>query len=345
MALFSGKSTARGRIAPECGYTLVELVLVLVIVGILATVALRSLSTVNTVTKYEQTRQELDRLAWAIAGNPALVSGGIRSDYGYVGDIGALPAGLSALAVNPGLGTWRGPYISDELAWSGSSDDFRYDAWGSAYQYSGGVSIQSNGGPSSLTRRVAVSTPALLGNTVSAVAVDLDFTPPGESYNDSVRFLLSYPGGSGGLVTQTLIPTADGHVQFEDIPIGLHDLIFIYLPAADTIRRKVNVNPGSDFYAEIQYPEEVWSDAGSGGGGGGGGGTPTELQYIANSDTLTTGNCNRLSFWIENNTGASITVTGFTATWNSPTAYYQTVYWNGAFYTSTSLNKIGRAHV
>ena len=326
MAPIPGISRARGRRTPQSGYTLIELVLVLVIVGILATVALRSLGTVDTTTKYEQTREELDRLAWAVAGNPDIVSGGVRSDYGYVGDIGALPSNLNALATNPGLGTWSGPYISDKLSWGGSSTDYRYDAWGQAYSYAGGVTVQSNGGPSTLTRQIANNTAALLNNNVAAVVVDIDLTPPGELHNDSVRFVLSYPNGAGGMVTQNRTPGADGYAEFTGVPVGLHDLMLVYLPTADTIRRKVNVDPGTSLYTEFQYPEEVWSDDGSGGGGP----TPTELEYVADSDTLTTGNCNRLSFWIENNTGASITVTGFTATWAGHTAYYQTVWWDGS---------------
>jgi len=38
----------------------------------------------------EETRKEIDRLACAIAGNPELYDNGIRSDFGYIGDTGAM---------------------------------------------------------------------------------------------------------------------------------------------------------------------------------------------------------------------------------------------------------------
>ncbi len=50
-----------------------------VIIGIIALLAVRSLKTTHEVAKVEQTKKELDRLAWAIAGNPDMVSGGART--------------------------------------------------------------------------------------------------------------------------------------------------------------------------------------------------------------------------------------------------------------------------
>ncbi|RME30712.1 MAG: type II secretion system protein, partial [Candidatus Zixiibacteriota bacterium] len=102
------------RLRGQRGYSLIELVVVLIIVGILASVALKSLRTAGVVAKTEQTRHELDKLAWAITGNPERSSGGVRSDYGYIGDVGALPPNLDALVTNPGYATWKGPYIRDD---------------------------------------------------------------------------------------------------------------------------------------------------------------------------------------------------------------------------------------
>jgi prepilin-type N-terminal cleavage/methylation domain-containing protein len=312
------------KIVSNLGYTLIELVVVLVIMGILATVALRSLNAVNTTARYERTRQELDRLAVAVAGDPTATSGGVRTSYGYVGDVGALPLNLTALAINPGLATWNGPYVTDDFSSGGGSSEYLNDAWGRPYVYGGGVTIQSTGGPTTLTRSIAQSTAALLANTVTAAVVDLDRTPPGEDHRDSVRFILYYPNGSGGMAAPVLTPAPDGLVQFDNVPIGLHELDLVYLPTDDTVRRMVNVDPGTDFYTEVQYFADVWSET-----AGGGGGSPTDLEYVDNSDTLTS-SCGRLSFWVQNNTGASISVSSLTTTWISPAGYYQQVYWNGA---------------
>ena len=75
------------------GYSLFELLAVIIIVGIIASVSMRSMRGSVEVSRVEETKQEMDHLAWAICGNPALISGGVRTDFGYVGDVGALPGG------------------------------------------------------------------------------------------------------------------------------------------------------------------------------------------------------------------------------------------------------------
>ena len=314
----------------RAGYTLIELIAVLVIVGILATVALKSLTAINQTSRYEETKQELDRLAWAVAGNPNLVSGGVRTDYGYVGDVGSLPPNLDALVTNPGgWASWDGPYLTDAHSFDGSTTEFARDAWGAPYAYSGGVTIVSSGGPSALSRRIAQSEDDLLYNRVSAVVVDLDFTPPGTVYRDSVRLALRCPNGTGGWTTALRTPLADGYARFDSIPIGLHELRLIYLPTGDTLTRLANVDPGESYHAQMQYFADVWGVDSSVGGA-------TELEFVADSDTLTTGNCNRLVFWIVNNTGGAVVVSSLTTTWGTPTAYYPRVLWNGAVVRSGS---------
>ncbi|MCK4371866.1 MAG: prepilin-type N-terminal cleavage/methylation domain-containing protein, partial [candidate division Zixibacteria bacterium] len=104
------------RLTSETGYSLIELIIVIVIVAIIASVAVKSLKGTNEVVRTEETKAELEQLAYAVAGNPAVLSGGARTDYGYVGDVGALPPNLDALVTNPGgYGTWDGPYVRDDF--------------------------------------------------------------------------------------------------------------------------------------------------------------------------------------------------------------------------------------
>ena len=265
------------RLLQNHGYSLIELVVVLVIVGIIASVALRALRGANEVSRVEETRREMDRLAWAIAGNPALVSGGVRADYGYVGDVGALPPNLDALAANPGgYATWDGPYIYDEFSSGGAGTGFKVDAWGMAYQYTGGIDIVSTGGGQPLTRRVAASTAHLLYNVVAVAVTDLDGTPPGTTWADSVSVTLTYPDGAGGWTTRSVAPAPDGFVQFDSIPVGLHTLRVVFLPNADTLTRTINVDPGRGYAATLALPWELWS--GTGGGGGCGVSSPIVLR-------------------------------------------------------------------
>jgi len=267
------------RLTDEGGYSLIELVVVLIIIGILATVAMRSLTAVNNTVRAEDTKSELQNIAYAIAGNPELTSGGARTDYGYVGDIGALPPDLDALVSNPGgYATWRGPYLRDAFSSTAGDTYYKVDAWGGSYTYSGGITIASNGGGTPLTRRIANSTDDLLRNSAALVVTDVDNTPPGTSYQDSVRLVLHYPDGGGGLTTRTTGLRPDGSAEFDSIPIGVHTLDMIYLPTADTLRRRIAISPGKDYYAHLQLHEDLWS-----GGGGGSGPSPISEPLFPSS--------------------------------------------------------------
>lgn len=240
------------------GYTLIELVLVLLIIGILASVGLKSLSAINQTSRVEETRQELDLLASAIAGDPSLVAGGARSDYGYVGDVGALPPNLDALISNPGgYASWDGPYLGDKFSIDGSSSAFKFDAWGVAYSYSG-ATISSTGNGFLMTRQLAHSVDDLLYNKFSAVVTDLDRTPPGAGYKDSVRLILTVPNGVGGYANITRIPRADGYLSIDSVPIGLHLLRTIHMPTSDTLIRIITINPGQATHCDIALAEDLW---------------------------------------------------------------------------------------
>ncbi len=308
------------RVRGKCsGLTLVEIVLVVVIASILATVAFLSAGIVSDTARMEETKQELEALAFAMVGNPELKNGGVRADFGYVGDVGALPPDLDALHYNPGsYSTWKGPYIENRF--SQVSDDFEKDAWGELYQYSAGVAITSTSGPG-FVRKLADSVTDLLRNQVSGVVHDLDGTPPGSIFKDSVGVQLTIPNGTGGLVVRTASVDAGGYFSFDSIPIGNHDIQIIYVPDDDTLKRFVSVLPKSSPYGEYYLAANVWYDSAGGGPSGG-------LTKVPGSDSLYP-DCHGFSFWIENNTGSQINVDSVTLTWSSPTAYYRYVKWDG----------------
>ena len=305
-------------IGNRSGLTLVEVVLVVVIAGILATIALRSAGIVSNTAKVEETKQELDALAYAVVGNPELQNNGVRSDFGYVGDIGAMPPDLEALHSNPGsYSTWNGPYIENRF--SQMTDDFKKDAWGELYQYSAGVTITSTGG-SGISRKLTNSVADLLQNQVRGVVYDLDGTPPGSTFKDSVSVQLTIPNGSGSLVNRTAGIDAGGYFSFDSIPIGNHDIEIVYQPDDDTLKRFTSVLPNSSLYSEYYLATDVWYDTTGGG---------AWLSYIADSDTLEMPNCYKLIFWITNSGSAAVSVNSLTLTWSLPTAYYKTVKWGG----------------
>lgn len=119
------------------GFTLVELVIIIVVLGILAAVAIPKFSSISDNSKITATKEEMQQLKRAIVGNPTIVAGGTVVDRGYYGDVGSLPTALADLVTKPGsvatydkltrIG-WNGPYID--------SAGYSIDAWGGTYVYS-----------------------------------------------------------------------------------------------------------------------------------------------------------------------------------------------------------------
>ena len=305
----------------QAGYTLVELLVALIILAIISAVAVRSLQKTVVVSRTEETKVEMESLAHAIAGNPSLVSNGVRTDYGYVGDVGALPPTLTALSANPGsYATWHGPYLQDNLVASvgASSTNITMDAWGAIYAYSPvGATITSSGSGSAITRPIANSAADLLVNQVSVSITDLSGKSPGTTYDDSIRVLLTFPNGVGGTTAKQLTPSSGGWTQFDSIPMGIHPLTVVYLPYSDTLKREVHVDPGRAYSSNVQLFRDF---PGSVGGGGG-------IAYVSNSDSLWQ-SCKEISLWVTNTGTSAIAVNSVMLTWALPTAYYTNIKFN-----------------
>lgn len=242
-----------GRMTGRGGFTMIELVMIIVIIGILTGIAAMQFSETVETSKHEATRAELEALAFAIAGNPAIYTDGRRSDFGYVGDVGALPPDLDALFFNPGYSTWDGPYIKGNISW----DDFKRDAWNTEYVYVDTL-LRSVGSGSDIDKIYTPSSASLLSNTVSGYILDAGSRVPGAKYCDSILVNMTCPDGSGGLANLIVNPDAGGNFSFFGIPIGDHTVSVIYTPDGDTVEYKINVSPGSDVKVEVLFPANLW---------------------------------------------------------------------------------------
>ncbi len=236
------------------GFTLIELVLIIVVLGILGGVATMKFSENLETAKFEATQAEMEAIAYAIVGNPNLYAKGARSDFGYVGDIGALPPNLDALASNPGgYGTWDGPYIKGDF----DSDDFKKDGWNINYTYTDTL-LRSTGSGSNIDKVFAVNSTSLLSNNICGYVIDASMDMPGSTYDDSLTMRLKYPDGSGGLTNTSINPDAKGSFCFNTIPVGNHTLTVIYIPDSDTISLPICVVPNQDVSLEIIFPADLW---------------------------------------------------------------------------------------
>jgi len=133
----------------DSGFTLIELVIIIVVVGILATVSIPVIGNMIASSKKTATEKEMILIKTAIVGR---TDEGIR---GYENDVGTAPPNLQGLVVKPaGVASynrfdktgWNGPYLEAD------NNSYLTDAWGAGYIYDApGRTLKSVGGPDTLT--------------------------------------------------------------------------------------------------------------------------------------------------------------------------------------------------
>ncbi len=138
----------RRRAADAGGFTLIEVIVVIAVVSILASMAVPYVVKILDQTREESTRKQMEEIHRAVLGDPNAPTAG------YVGDMGALPAALDrlntrgtqpartfgALGVKYG---WDGPYVKVGF----SPGAYLVDGWGTnlAYNSPGTGQIRSAG--------------------------------------------------------------------------------------------------------------------------------------------------------------------------------------------------------
>ncbi len=228
------------KIRKKNGFTLIELVLVIVIISVLAAVAANMMQQPVDEERFNATIAEMNNIKTAVIGNPSLISNQVRTSFGYVGDMGNLPGSLDDLAKKggqpaftidaaTGIGMgWNGPYISQEF--SEETDGYKKDAWGIEYQYSqaSGTIISAgsdrtfgsgSGYAQDITKTITQS--EYLAD-ISGAIKDSSGSPITNS--SWVNITLYYPSG-GAETSATATPTAAGTFYFQNIPVGIHRLV------------------------------------------------------------------------------------------------------------------------
>jgi prepilin-type N-terminal cleavage/methylation domain-containing protein len=226
------------------GVTLLELLVVLMILSIILTAAVKTWDVTLERGRSETTSRKLNQLATVIVGDRDYIVAGRRVDFGFVGDVGRLPNSLQELTVTPPISPpesslWRGPYL--RATFNESPDGFRIDGWGDTILYSKeSLFVRSNGGRglADKTRWQTVYLPYdgndLLNNDVDGQIVDVRGAPPPNraSIMNVLKLTLYFPL-EGKLREQDLLGSGNqltnGQFAFSNIPQGTHLLVARYV--------------------------------------------------------------------------------------------------------------------
>ncbi len=216
--------------------------MIIILTSILATVSVTFLVGSLSESQFEGTVSEMQALRSAMVGHVGLKVRGIRSQFGYVGDVGGLPATIADLLTLPAgvsawvidttnrLGHgWNGPYLKG----GDSGGDYTTDEWGNAYVYTPGaapptlVSLGADGvvGGTGLDQDITFEIP--LNHRESTVQGFIVNGGAGNPIGTAADVTLYYPDGSGGLTTnlQTILAAANGFFSFPNIPVGVRSVL------------------------------------------------------------------------------------------------------------------------
>ena len=111
----------------RAGFTLLEIMLVIVIIGVIAAIAIGNLDVVGTSNQAKRT---------AAITQVGQISTAVQRFYM---DTGKMPTSLEGLVSNPGQNGWKGPYLKK----------LKPDPWGEAFTFSasgGTYEIKCNAG-------------------------------------------------------------------------------------------------------------------------------------------------------------------------------------------------------
>ena len=265
------------------GFTLIEVVIILVVLSILAAVAVPMALRIFERTAEDTTREEMDNIKKALLGDPRKLQTTFRNDFGYLGDIGCLPSialgGLDRLLTQGSLPAWsfdntkqagagwKGPYITGT-----PGEDFKKDQLGNDYVYT------PVAGACPLTATLASNGPDGLPSTADDITLTITANETTATVRGTVKDTAGvglasipvefYSAASNGVLTTTTATTdANGNYSFSSVPFG---------------HRAVNAN--------------------------------VTLAIVSGSVAVTGGNDNNVDFQLRNYSGSSVTVNSINVT-------------------------------
>jgi len=198
----------------KSGFTLIEVIVVMAIISIMTGIMVPLLYRVWESNDEDLTRNRMLDLKTAMIGDSRLFQNGIRTHFGYAGDMGSLPpqGTLEDLRDDPGsVSNWKGPYLPSGF----DSANFNKDAWGRDINYSVTATdgdgrkyeatLSSNGvdGVAGNSDDIVIPIIATDVLPISTVQGNVTISFPSNQSNRYVGIVAAYRNGSGSLITET----------------------------------------------------------------------------------------------------------------------------------------------
>lgn len=228
------------------GVSALGLMVILAILALGASVAVPLLLNPPKLSREQQTLKRLKALKEAIVGKPDVQPGRYRHSFGFVGDLGILPATLddlfnqgaypahSAGPVNHVSFGWHGPYLQTAISKDPDGNDIPaalLDAWGTPFQYNGDAISRTlvSAGPD----KDDLTTDDNLSLTISEdewrTPVSGYFLDKHRAHINETKLTIYHPDGTAALASTVVSPAnpqfyntaTDPVVGETKIPIGL----------------------------------------------------------------------------------------------------------------------------
>ena len=241
------------------GFTLIEIIVCLAVFGILLGTMIPLGIQISFKRREQHSLDELAALKVAIAGDPHVIADGTRLSFGYVGDMGNLPASLEDLykkGAQPAFSLdstkkigagWNGPYIDPQIV--EHLETLKTDAFGNDYDYTttpftdstvgatveGRIRSKGRDGTSGTGDDLSVE---LFNAEIKSTVVGLIENSSGVRQS-SFSVTMNYPS-NGTLTTSSVLTDSNGLFTFDDIPYGIRSITAVGLdPVVITIQSPV----------------------------------------------------------------------------------------------------------
>jgi len=219
------------------GFTVIEIILVLSLLGILAVAIMPVVNRTRNDIRYKATEEEMENMVYAIVGNPEIKETGRLTTHNYFSDTGVLPNSLSDLITNPGVSGWNGPYLRNV-------GDMK-DGWGNDYIYdkvNGLIRSKGEDGTAGtgddLTRYIYQPIGNLSNNSIRVCVYDSEGNTITAGY---LKLQIKYPYSN-----YTDLNYSNGVFYLNNVPYGLSHKIRTVLYDAtlsDTVEEYICVYP------------------------------------------------------------------------------------------------------